>query len=416
MARFAEVGLPASRDEEWRHGNVGAIVGTGFSPVLDPHPGAVTTLDLGDNNLADLVPTQLVFVDGHFAPELSTIAELPQGVRVESLGAALEGDPDLVQEHLGRGALCDAGFAALNTAFIRDGAFVYVPAGASLGAVHLLYVSTGRRASGDESHSPVSHPRTLIVIGEGARASVVETYAAVGASPTYLTNAVTEMTVGENAVLEHVEVQRESVGAFHVGTTHVTERRGCTFTSHSLALQGGFIRNDVTTVLDGPGIDSTLNGLYLGAGEEHIDNRTLIEHAQPHSASQELYKGILAGRSRGVFRGRIHVHEDAQETRAYQSNQNLLLSDEAEVDSMPQLEIYADDVKCSHGSTTGQLSPEAIFYLRSRGVSRSAAVGILTRAFAGEVLERIRHEAIRQWLEQVVLDKLATGLAERAAS
>jgi len=224
---------------------------------------------------------------------------------------------------------------------------------------------------------------------------------------------VTEVTVGENAVVEHVQVARESPAALHVGTTHVTEGRNCVFASHSLALRGKSVRKDVTTLLDGEGISSTLSGLFLGAGQEHIDNRTLIEHARPQSVSRELYKGILADRSKGVFRGRIHVHQDAQQTSAYQSNKNLLLSDRAEVDSKPQLEIYADDVKCSHGSTTGQLSPEAIFYLRSRGISQLDATGILTRAFAGEILDRLTHEAVRGRLERLVSDKLDAVLAQR---
>ena len=408
LDRFVESGFPTHREESWRHTNPAFLAGTEFHAVLEPSSTSVSAADLGDYSLADLGAVELVFVDGHFAPELSSLIELPGGARALSLAEALRQTPDEVLEHLARQLPDDGGFAALNTAFLRDGGYVHIPRGVDVETpVHLLYLSTGR------VEPSVSHPRSLVVVGESARASVLETFAGLDGAGPYLTNAVTELVAGANSAVEHLKLHREADRAYHVGALHVTEGRDCTFTSHNLTLSGRLVRNDTTTVLDGEGIDSTLNGLFLGAGEEHIDNYTTVEHARPHCTSHELYKGILTDRARGVFRGKIHVHQVAQQTDAYQSNQNLLLSDEADITSKPQLEIYADDVKCSHGSTTGQLNRDAIFYLRARGVSRPNAIRILTQAFAGEIVDRIGHEGVRGRIGPLVQAKLEVELAGR---
>jgi Fe-S cluster assembly protein SufD len=245
----------------------------------------------------------------------------------------------------------------------------------------------------------------LIIAEANAEASLVESYAGLG-TETYLTNAISEISVGENAALDHYRVQREAPAAFHISATHVREERAAQFRSTSITLGGRLTRNHVHTALVGEGIDSTLNGLYVEDGTQHVDNHTLIEHAQPNCQSHEFYKGILGGKATGVFRGKIHVHQAAQKTDAYQTNQNLLLSDSARIDTKPQLEIYADDVKCSHGATIGQLDQDAIFYLRSRGIGHREAVRVLTRAFAGEVLDRVRVDPLRDALDDLVTQRL----------
>ncbi len=424
---FAETGFPGRRDESWRHTNIAPVVRTSFRDAPDSPPPGLSADQLAPFTYPGLVGTQLVFVDGHFAPSLSSretaLSPHHSGVVVGSMATALKEVPDLVEPHLGHHApFVEEGFAALNTAFIRDGAFVYLPPGARLDTpVHLLYLSTAR-CSEDPGHgpgqegeeAPVTYPRTLIVAEDGACGSVIESYAGLEPSALYLTNAVTEIVLGAETRFEHYKIQRESGGAYHIASLHVTEARGCDFTSHNISLSGRLIRNDITTVLDGEGVDSTLNGLFLASGEEHVDNHTSIEHASPDCVSHEFYKGVLSGHARGVFRGKIHVHQVAQRTDAYQTNQSLLLSDDAEITSKPQLEIYADDVKCSHGSTTGQLDEEAIFYLRTRGLSRDVALGVLTQAFAGEILDLIGCEPVHKRLAELVSAELGATLHSEA--
>ena len=401
---FAESGFPSSRDEEWKHTNLAPLTRIKFHPLFDGDPATLSAADIAAFTFAGLECTQLVFLNGLFAPHLSTPGPLPPGVRAMSLAAALEEVPEKVEPHLGRYLpYQQQGFAALNTAFLKDGAFIYIPQGTQLEApIHLLFVSTAGK------HPTVSFPRNLIVAEASTRASLIETYAGLQ-DQVYLTNAATEVVVGANASFEHCKIQRESTAAFHVAALHFNEARDCRLTSNNIALGGRLTRNDITTVLDGEGVESTLNGLYLMDREQHVDNHTLIEHAQPNCVSYELYKGILAGQSSGVFRGKIHVHQAAQQTNAYQSNQNLLLSDEAEITSKPQLEIYADDVKCSHGSTTGQLDQDAVFYLRTRGLGEQDAINVLTRAFAGEILDLIASETMRAQLNQLVISKLESA-------
>ena len=306
-----------------------------------------------------------------------------------------------MEPHLGHHASCDAEpFTALNTAFVQDGAFVHLSRGKALELpIHLLFFATER-----EKPSLVQ-PRILVVAEENSQVTVVETYAGA-AGACYLTNGVTEIVAGQSAVVDHYRIQRESDDAFHVSDLRVRQSRDVQFRSTCITLNGRLTRNHVHTALDGEGIDSTLNGLYLVEGEQHVDNHTLIEHLQPHCASHEFYKGILDGKSTGVFRGQILVHQAAQQTDAYQQNQNLLLSEEADINTKPQLEIYADDVKCSHGATIGQLDPDAVFYLRSRGIGIEESARLLTHAFAGAVVERIRVDAIRAQLDQLVTRRL----------
>ena len=398
---FARLGFPTSRNEAWRHTNLAPVTREAFGPAAAPDGGQLARTDLDPFTISGLAGSRLVFLNGFYAPELSDPITDTDGAVVGNLAAALRDIPDLVEPHLGgRAAGDEGGFAALNTAFIQDGAFVYLPDGTDLAdPIHLLFLAV------PGSDATVSYPRNLIVAGAGSRATVIESYASTQAR-SYLTNAVTEMVAMEGAALDHYKIQEESDGAFHVATVHSVAQRGSTLTSHNITLGGRLTRNDTTAVLDGENARSTLNGLYLLDGEEHVDNHTLIEHARPDCTSHEFYKGVLDDRATAVFRGKIHVHREAQKTDAYQSNQNLLLSDDAEVTSKPQLEIYADDVKCSHGSTTGQLNEEAVFYLRARGIGPEEAARVLTRAFAGEVLDGIELAPVRDRLDSLVSEKL----------
>ena len=397
--RFAQLGFPTRRNEDWINTSVAPLTKIPFEPVRGDDPRGVTPRQVEPFTFG-LACTRLVFVNGYHAPELSSHPALPDGVRAGSLAAALESDPELVLAHLARHAPYKAhAFTALNTAFIQDGAFVYLPGGATLETpVHILFISTAR------AHPTVSHPRTLILAEENTRGTVIESY--VGIEGAYFTNAVTEIAAGENAIVDHYKLELEGPEAFHIATLQTRQGPHSNLSTHAISLGGGLVRSEVNALLAGEGCEATVNGLYHLDGKQHVDNHTLIEHAEPNCTSHELYKGILAGASSGVFRGRIHVHRKAQHTDAYQTNQNLLLSDNASVNSKPQLEIYADEVKCSHGSTTGQMDRDAVFYLQSRGLGLELAHQILIQAFAEDLIDRIRIQPVRQQLIRMVMEKL----------
>jgi Fe-S cluster assembly protein SufD len=408
MDRFAALGFPTTQQEEWRFTNVAPIARGTF------HLPQAPADDLGIDAAAVAPYTfdaaaRLVFVDGRFAPRLSDLGNLPAGVVAGSLAEALERVPDQVVPWLGQYAGFDQHpFVALNTAFLRDGAFLYVPRGTVVdGPIQLLFL-----ASGHETAATVSYPRNLLVFGEHSQATVVETYAGRG---TYFTCPVTELVAGPAAVVDHYKVQRESRDAFHLATFQLQCEGKSAVSSHSLSFGGALVRNDVNAVLDGEGVDCILNGLYLVEGRQLVDNHMRVEHAKPHCSSHELYKGILDGKGRSVFNGLIHVHPGAQKTDAKQSNRNLLLSREAIANSNPQLEIFADDVKCTHGSTVGQLDDDAVFYLRSRGIGEAAARSLLTYAFASDIVERVKVEPVRRDLEEFLFTRLPQGEVVRQA-
>jgi Fe-S cluster assembly protein SufD len=349
-------------------------------------------------------------------------------VKAGSLAAAWGTDPASIELHLARHASYhDHAFVALNSAFMKDGAFVYVPKGKVVERpIHLLFVST-RPASTGLSAGPstglrtgfdsaqdrpgtavVSHPRNLIVADDGSQAMIVESYVGVGTN-VYLTNVVTEIVGGKNAVIDYYKLQRENEEAFHIATVQAHLDRSSNFSSHSIDLGGALVRNDLNATLDGEGIECTLDGLYMVTGRQHVDNHTRIDHVKPHCSSRELYKGLLDGKSRGVFNGKIYVHKAAQKTDAKQTNKNLLLSEGATINTKPQLEIYADDVKCTHGSTIGQLDQDAVFYLRSRGLDLATARNLLTYAFASEMVGRIKVEPVRAQIENLLVTRLRNG-------
>ena len=410
MARFAEIGFPTNRDEEWRFTNIAPIVNRTFLPAPVVPTAAVKPADIERFLLKGFSGPRLVFVNGHWSAELSYLPVLPGGVIVGSLAASLKSEGGVAGQQVTRLARFDEnGFTALNTAFLSDGAFLYVPDGVRVdGAVHLLFISTGG------TPEIVANPRNLIVVGKNCRLSVVESYHGLGTG-NYLTNVVSEIAVGDGSVIEHDRLQVEGAGAYHIGATHIHITGGSTFTSNSLALGGSIVRNTITAVLDGEGSECTLNGLSVASGDQLIDNHTTIDHTKPHCTSHELYKSILDDTSKGVFNGKIFVRRDAQKTDAKQTNKTLLLSDAATIDTKPQLEIFADDVKCTHGAAVGQLDEEQLFYLRARGIDLEAARDMLTLAFANDVIRRIHVDALRDQLDAALRDLLRRGHVGRGS-
>ena len=406
ISRFAELGYPTTRLEEWRATNVGPIARTEF--VAAQTTEGVTQGDLQRFRYDGCA--QLVLVNGRFAPELSDLSGLPDGVLVSGLADALENHPDKVEPWLARYAKFDEhAFVALNTAFLRDGSFIYVPRNTVVERP-INIVSLGRTGA-----DPVAFfPRHLVVAEESSQVTLVEQYGTVG-SGRYLVSPVTEVEVAANATVDHYKLQRESDQAFHMATLQVHLERDANFSSHSISWGGGLVRNDVNAVLAGEGCEATLNGLYMVEGTQLVDNLMRVDHVAAHCDSHELYKGILDGRSRAVFNGRIFVHHGAQKTDAKQTNRNLLLSPDAMCNSNPQLEIFADDVKCTHGSTVGQLDDTAVFYLRSRGIGEVAARSLLTYAFAADIVERIKVGPVRQDLEEFLFRRLPKGDVVRQA-
>ena len=401
LARFGDLGFPNMKQEAWRFTSVAPIAETTFE-LANPAAPLPSRAELEPFLLGDVAPHRLVFVDGYYAQSLSTVG-FPAGVRVESLAQALVDDPGIIEQHLCKYAATeDRPFCALNTAFVGEGALVYVPANVTVDEpIQLLFL-----VAPQHTRRVVMHPRNLVVLERGARASIVETYAAVG-QDVYWTNAVTEVVVGDGARLDFHLVQRESVRAYHIATTQTHQGRDSTVNLHAVAFGGALARHDIGSVLAGPGGTLILNGLYLLSDAQHADHHTTIDHAADHCQSHEYFNGVLDGRSRGVFTGRIVVRPGAQKTDSKQTNNNLLLSSEAHADSQPQLEIYADDVKCTHGSTVGPLDPRALFYLRSRGVSESEARRLLTYGFGAEVLGRMEVAPLREQLDRIVRERLA---------
>jgi Fe-S cluster assembly protein SufD len=389
LARFSELGFPTTKVEAWKYTNVASLAKIDFALGVAGQPGAGQFLE---PTVTAHAAAELVFVNGRFAPELSKMP-CSDELRVSTLR---QGQAE-VAEHYARYADYEQHpFTALNTALAQDGAVLTALQGVE-GFIHLVFV-------GSEAAEPVmSHPRNLIVAERGSQITVVESYTGSG---TYFTNAVTELVAGEGAVVDHYKIVRESAGAFHVGTLQIRQGRSSNVTSHTITLGGGLVRNEINVALAGEGASCALDGLFVLAGSQHADNHTLIDHARPHCSSLEHFKGILDGNARGIFDGTIIVRPDAQKTSSRQTNNNLLLSETAIVDSKPTLEIHADDVKCNHGSTIGQLDEEALFYLRARGIGEEQARDLLVFAFASEIVDRIKVEPVREQIRRVMFQHM----------
>jgi len=399
LAAFAGQGFPTLRDEDWKYTSVARIEKGGFG--LSPRAETAASTVSADAIEALVLPgtQRLVFVDGRYAPSLSSADPLPAGVTVASLAAMLECDPERLHPWLDRPRRdAAAGFAALNAAYMADGAYLHLAAGAVLERpLHVLFIAREANLA--------THSRNLVVAEPGSRACIVEHHAALGATG-YFTNVTTDIVIGQDAMIEHYKLQEESTTAFHIAAVNADLAQGSRFASSSFALGGALARADITVGLNAEGAECTLDGLYMADGHQHMDHHTRIDHARPRGTSREFYKGVLSGAARAVFNGKVVVHADAQKSDAAQTNRNLLLSDHAEIDTKPQLEIWADDVKCSHGATVGQLDTEQIFYLRSRGIDAQAARAILTYAFAAEMVERMPLAPLRARLEWLLRGRL----------
>jgi Fe-S cluster assembly protein SufD len=400
FARFCETGFPTTHDEDWRFTNVSPIAKTSFRLAVGE---TLPSIEQVEPFLVHGAACQLVFVNGRFAEALSSIGNLPSDVRVSSLAAQISRDPAALQPHLGRylNTQRDA-FSALNTAFLDDGAYVHIRRGTIIhDPICFLYISTSCEAP------LMSHPRNLIVTENETQATIVEDYVSLGESPTFC-NTATELFAGDNAAISQYMIEREHKQAFNISTLRIEQGRSANVSSHSVLLGGGMVRNNVHPVLAGEGSECLINGLFIGNSQQHLDNYMLVEHASPHCASRQFYNGILDDQAHGVFHGRIIVHKDAQKTDAKQTNRNLLLSDDARIDTKPQLEIYADDVKCTHGATIGQIEENALFYLRSRGIDEISARKLLLLAFANECLDRMAANPAREHVEKLINEHLLT--------
>jgi Fe-S cluster assembly protein SufD len=408
FARFERIGFPSVKEEEWKYTNVAPIVRSRFTPAV-----AGVTPVASNNGFASYVydearHSQLVFVNGILQRDLSSVDALPAGVVVidigEALGLAQHGAK--IRQHLERYvADNENGFTALNTALFSSGAYVLIPEGVTVKApIHLQFMSGS--SNGD---APASFPRVLIAAEANSAATIVESYA----SPrdgVYLTNAIVDVLLGTGTHLQHFKVQRESTNAFHIATTNAELGANASYDATTINLGAALSRHTIDVTMDHEGAECWVDGLYMVDGNQHTDTHSMIDHRQPHCTSHQLYKGILDGKSRAVFNGKVFVRHGAQQTDAEQTNKNLLLSNEAQVDTKPQLEIFADDVKCAHGAAIGQLAEDQIFYLESRGIRPELARNVLTYGFAEEVIEKIKIASIKRELDAAVLNRLHTQL------
>jgi Fe-S cluster assembly protein SufD len=406
MDRFVEVGFPSVKEEEWKYTNVAAIARSNFTPATSSEEAKQSDAELKQlDSVPEAGSSQLVFVDGRLRIDLSSLAAVSDQVVAIDLAQALADERygDIVRAQLSRQAdYVVNGFTALNTAFIDHGAFVYIPKGVTVASpVHLLFIARGENKA--------NFPRVLVVAAENSSATIIENYLTVEANQ-YFTNAVVEVVLEDGAQLEHYKVQRESSDAFHVATTAVGLGRNSSYDTTTITFGARLSRHDVVVTMDHEGAECWVDGLYLVTGDQHADTHSVIDHRQPNCTSHQLYKGILDGKSRAVFNGKVFVRHNAQKTDAMQTNKNLLLSNEARVDTKPQLEILADDVKCAHGAAVGQIDQDELFYLETRGIHPDLGRNLLTYGFAEEVIAKIKLDSIRNKLDEAVLHRLNARL------
>ncbi|MBX7153225.1 Fe-S cluster assembly protein SufD [bacterium] len=401
LAHFNEYDFPTTKHEDWKYTSVEPILQHQFEPELVYPKGKLSQKLFSSLPLNSLSAHRIVLVNGHFSSEFSSLNELPKGLTIKSLATAVNENSDLVFKHLTQYAGVEKNiFTALSSAFLMDGAFIAIAENTVVEKpIHLLFVAIS------DKQPTLIQPWNMIIAGKHSQATIIESYTSTGQG-TYFTNAITEVYTDENSVLEHHKIQLESLNAFHIGNMHIHQQRSSNFASNLFSFGAALARNEAATELDGEDIESRLNGVYVARDQQHVDNRTFIDHAKPHCHSFEVYKGILDDQSTAVFNGKILVRQDAQKTDAKQSNHALLLSKDATINTKPQLEIFADDVKCTHGATVGQIDSEMLFYLRARGLDKHEAESLLTQAFAGSVVEQVRYEPLRDELNRILLSRL----------
>lgn len=390
---FSKLSIPTQKDEEWKYTNVSPLLKHNFvrGKKVDVNPDRINKF-LFDQ----LEHSLMVFVNGHFAPELSRLDDIPDTVKVSSLSDELKMNNPVVAKHLGKYAVSkNQIFTALSTAFSKDGAFIYVPDGKVVeNAIHIIFLTSSEQKI-------FTQPRNLFIAGKNSQVTIIEHYVSDD-NNIYFTNSVTEIIADESAIVDHIRLQEESTKAFHIARMEVDQERSSNFSSHLISTGAEFARNDFNATFNDEGSESTLNGLFMIKDDQLFDAHTMIDHAKPHCVSHEHYKGILQDKSKGVFNGKVMVRQDAQKTNAFQENNTILLSNDAVMNTKPQLEIFADDVKCSHGATIGKLDQNAMFYLKSRGIGDEAATAILIHAFASDVITSIKIPAVREYLEKII--------------
>lgn len=403
MQSFQDLGYPTTKHEEWKYTNVSPLMSHNFVISEPDTSGKLTKNDIEKYQFSGIENRCLVFVNGHFVSELSNMEGITENIDVLPLKQVIEKNPDLISPYFAKYASIDEqSFISLNTAFLQDGTFINIPVGTQADKpVHLLYLSV------PEERPVVSFPRNLVITGRSSEITFIETYAATK-DGIYFTDTVSEIVLNENSKVERIKIQNESMQAYHIATLQAVQERDSRFIDHNISLGGALTRNDISSIFKGENGNCEFFGMYSGNQKQHIDNHTTIDHAEPHCESNELYKGILDENAEGVFNGKIYVRPDAQKTNAIQSNNCILLSDQATIDTKPQLEIFADDVKCTHGATIGQLNEDAFFYMRARGIEKTNARKLLIYAFASEVVDKITFEPVRKKVLDWFSDKLHT--------
>ncbi len=395
IENFSHLNFPTLHDEDWRYTNITPLLKYNFKP-----PDGLSDLDekkikkyLQNKFSANL----LVFVNGHFVKKLSKTKNPPDGVIIGNIASEIKNSSPIINEHFSKYASYKEHiFTALSTAFTKDGAFIYVPDGKIVEEpIHIMFITDSK------GENVLSQPRNLFVAGKNSQVSIIEHYTSLG-DDVYFTNVVTEIAAEQDSIVDHIKLQEESINSFHISRIEIDQERGSNFTSHSFSFGGGLARNDIQSRFNDQGSECTLNGLYLLKGRQLYDSHTMIDHAKPYCNSHEHYKGILDDESRGVFNGKVLVRPDAQKTNAFQENNNIILSNDALVNTKPQLEIFADDVKCSHGATVGQLDMDSLFYLKSRGIGEEKARSILIHAFASDIVKSIKIETVKNYLENIL--------------
>ena len=397
---FQESGFPNTRVEDWKYTDVKPIAKNTFSNITESNMASDNN-EIDEILIKDLDCVNLVFINGAYSEKYSDIKNISNKIVIKSMADALINDESLLKKHLTKHINQELNsFTALNTAFIQDGAYINISANTNIDKpINITYISR------DSNHPFATHPRNLIVMGENSNATVIENYVGSG-KVNYFTNSVTETVLLQGAVLKHYKIQQEGSSAFHIASLNTSQSKDSRFESHLVSIGGALVRNNINASLNEEGAEIIMNGLYMTEDVQHVDNHTRVDHLKPHTQSHQNYRGVLNGKSRGVFNGKVVVHPQAQKIEAYQNNANLLLSDDAEIDTKPELEIYADDVKCTHGATVGQLDDDMLFYLRSRAVDEKTARSLLTYAFADEVISEINLKEIQNKLERLIIGRL----------
>ena len=395
IQNFSLLNFPTIHDEDWKYTNITPLLKYNFKPF----DGEITFNEdqIKKFLFKKLSNNLLVFINGHFVKRLSKTINLPNGVVIGNIASEIKNNSTVIDSYFSKYAnYKDQIFTALSTAFTMDGAFIFIPDGKIVEEpIHILFVTD---SNGEKI---LSQPRNLFVAGKNSQVSIIEHYTSINDN-IYFTNVVSEIVAGQDSIIDHVKLQEESINSFHISREEIDQERGSNFTSHSISLGGMIARNDIQSRFNDQGSECTLNGLYLLSRKQLYDSHTMIDHAKPYCNSHEHYKGILDDQSRGVFNGKVLVRPDAQKTNAFQENNNIILSDDALVNTKPQLEIFADDVKCSHGATVGQLDMDSLFYLKSRGIGEEKARTILIHAFASDIVKTIKIESVKNYLEEIL--------------